>query len=255
MPPATAASNSRSTPASSAAANSSVPTLASSSLLAVTTGLPCLSAVVISSRAGSMPPITSTTRSIVGLLTTAYVSRVSTPSGRATSRGRRGCARRPRRSPGGRRCGPRSPPAGGRRARRTRRRRCRSRGRRCGRCDALLAQSRRRGYGSGPSAGTDIPASAQRAAVGSPCAGDHGVEVGPVEDRALTAHLAGRDVQQTLDLGVARPPLAVPPAGARRGPAPRCGAPWTSAARPPAARPRRPMTTTGRSLPCDGSSS
>jgi hypothetical protein len=40
MPPATAASNSRSTPAASAAANSSAPTLASSSLLAVTTGLP-----------------------------------------------------------------------------------------------------------------------------------------------------------------------------------------------------------------------
>ena len=71
MPPATAASNSRSTPASSAAAYSSVPTLASSSLFAVTTGLPCLSAVVISSRAGSMPPIISTTRSIDGSETTA----------------------------------------------------------------------------------------------------------------------------------------------------------------------------------------
>ena len=45
MPPATAASNSRSTPASSAAANSSAPTLASSSLFAVTTGLPAPSAV------------------------------------------------------------------------------------------------------------------------------------------------------------------------------------------------------------------
>ena len=65
-----------------------MPTLASSSLFAVTTGLPCFSAVVISSRAGSMPPIVSTTRSMVGSLTTAYVSRVSTPSGSATSRGR-----------------------------------------------------------------------------------------------------------------------------------------------------------------------
>ena len=44
MPPATAASNSRSTPASSLTPNSSVPTLASSSLLAVTTGLPARSA-------------------------------------------------------------------------------------------------------------------------------------------------------------------------------------------------------------------
>ncbi len=40
IPPATAASKSRSTPCSSASANSSVPTLASSSLLPVTTGLP-----------------------------------------------------------------------------------------------------------------------------------------------------------------------------------------------------------------------
>ena len=54
MPPATAASNSRSTPASSAAANSSAPTLASSSLFPVTTGLPALRAARISSRAGSI---------------------------------------------------------------------------------------------------------------------------------------------------------------------------------------------------------
>ena len=45
MPPATAASNSRSDPAASAAAYSSAPTLASSSLFAVTTGLPAASAV------------------------------------------------------------------------------------------------------------------------------------------------------------------------------------------------------------------
>ena len=44
MPPATDASKSRSTPAAAAASNSSLPTLASSSLLPVTTGLPSLSA-------------------------------------------------------------------------------------------------------------------------------------------------------------------------------------------------------------------
>ncbi len=81
MPPATAASKSRSCPASSAAAKSSVPTLASSSLLAVTTGLPWRSAVRISSRAGSMPPITSTTTSMSGSSTSAWLSRVSRPGG------------------------------------------------------------------------------------------------------------------------------------------------------------------------------
>ena len=45
MPPATADSKSRSTPAVDAASNSSAPQLASSSLLAVTTGLPDLRAV------------------------------------------------------------------------------------------------------------------------------------------------------------------------------------------------------------------
>ena len=88
MPPATAASNSRSTPASSLTANSSVPTLASSSLLAVTTGLPPRNADVMSSRAGSMPPMTSTTKSMDGSATTAWASRVSTPSARSTSRSR-----------------------------------------------------------------------------------------------------------------------------------------------------------------------
>ena len=47
MPPATDASNSRSTPAPSAVSNSSLPKLASSSLLAVTTGLPAFSASTI----------------------------------------------------------------------------------------------------------------------------------------------------------------------------------------------------------------
>ena len=50
MPPATAASNSRSQPAASAALKISVPTFASSSLFAVTTGLPFFDAVRISSR-------------------------------------------------------------------------------------------------------------------------------------------------------------------------------------------------------------
>ena len=68
MPPATAASKSRSTLAPSATANSSAPWLASSSLLAVMTGLPDFTACTISSRAGSMPPMTSTTRSIVGVV-------------------------------------------------------------------------------------------------------------------------------------------------------------------------------------------
>ena len=45
MPPATDASNSRSTPAVAATSNSSSPKLASSSLFAVTTGLPDFSAV------------------------------------------------------------------------------------------------------------------------------------------------------------------------------------------------------------------
>ena len=47
--------------------SSSAPWLASSSLLAVTTGLPAAMAARISSRAGSMPPMTSTTTSIVGI--------------------------------------------------------------------------------------------------------------------------------------------------------------------------------------------
>jgi hypothetical protein len=50
MPPATDASKRRSTPEPSAVSNSSLPTLASSSLLAVTTGLPALSASVMSER-------------------------------------------------------------------------------------------------------------------------------------------------------------------------------------------------------------
>ena len=70
MPPATDASNSRSTPAVSAASNSSSPKLASSSLFAVTTGLPAFSAARIRLRAGSTPPIISTMTSTSGSATT-----------------------------------------------------------------------------------------------------------------------------------------------------------------------------------------
>ena len=88
IPPATAASKRRSTPAESAAVNNSTPTLANNSLLAVTTGFPDANAAVINSRAGSIPPMTSTTRSIVGSATTAWVSRVRSSLGTATSRSR-----------------------------------------------------------------------------------------------------------------------------------------------------------------------
>src|SRR4051812_21834840 len=88
IPPATAASNRKSRLALAAAANTSAPTLARSSLLAVTTGLPAARAPRISSRAGSMPPMTSTTTSMSGWLTTPALSRVSTPSGSSTSRSR-----------------------------------------------------------------------------------------------------------------------------------------------------------------------
>jgi hypothetical protein len=88
IPPATAASNRRSTSLASAAANSSDPKLASSSLLPVMTGLPWAIAERMNSRAGSMPPINSTTRSIVGSSTTPAASRVNTPGGSTTSRSR-----------------------------------------------------------------------------------------------------------------------------------------------------------------------
>ena len=84
MPPATDASNSRSTPAVAATSNSSSPKFASSSLFAVTTGLPDFSAVRISERAGSIPPITSTITSTSGSATTRSASLVSTPGANAT---------------------------------------------------------------------------------------------------------------------------------------------------------------------------
>ena len=78
MPPHTAASNNKSMPDLSAAANNSAPCVAISALFAVTTGLPEASAFKIKARASSMPPINSTTKSTVGSLTTKSASCVST---------------------------------------------------------------------------------------------------------------------------------------------------------------------------------
>ena len=89
MPPATADSKSRSTPAVEAASKSSAPQLASSSLLAVTTGLPDFRASRIRVRAGSMPPMTSTTTSTVGIDHHGAWRRWSgCPSGTGASRSR-----------------------------------------------------------------------------------------------------------------------------------------------------------------------
>jgi len=78
MPPHTAASNNKSIPDLSAAANNSAPCVAISALFAVTTGFPEASAFKINARASSMPPINSTTKSTVGSLTTKSASCVST---------------------------------------------------------------------------------------------------------------------------------------------------------------------------------
>ena len=87
MPPATAASKSRSTPARLGRRRTARRRRwRAAPCWPVTTGLPALSASRISSRAGSMPPMTSTTTSTSGSSTTAAASLVSTPSGRATSR-------------------------------------------------------------------------------------------------------------------------------------------------------------------------
>ena len=77
MPPATAASKSRSTPCSAATAYSSGPCAARSSLLPVMTGLPFSSAVRTSINAGSVPPMSSMTMSTSGSATTAAESVVS----------------------------------------------------------------------------------------------------------------------------------------------------------------------------------
>lgn len=86
IPATTAASYSRSTPLASATSANSLPTLASSSLLAVTTGLPAFNAATINSRAGSMPPINSTTRSTAGSATTSAASVVTIAGSSATPR-------------------------------------------------------------------------------------------------------------------------------------------------------------------------
>src|SRR5690606_19160409 len=87
MPPATLPSNIRWAPCRAASASSSAPWRASTSLLAVTTGLPRRSASLISSRAGSTPPMSSTTTSTSGSSTTAHGSLVKRPGGMAASRG------------------------------------------------------------------------------------------------------------------------------------------------------------------------
>src|SRR6266536_6570651 len=84
--PATAASKRISTSAASAALNSSAPWVASSSLLAVTTGLPSRIASRIRLRAGSIPPITSTTTSTCGSATTSAAWPVSQARSTAGSR-------------------------------------------------------------------------------------------------------------------------------------------------------------------------
>ena len=88
MPPATAASNSRSTPAASLAANSSVPTLASSSLLAVTTGLPCAQrgGDQLAGRLDAADDLDDQVDRRIG--DHGWASRVSTPSASSTSRSR-----------------------------------------------------------------------------------------------------------------------------------------------------------------------
>ena len=90
MAPATAASYKRSTPELKAASAREAPWAAISSLLAVTTGLPAARAVSTSWRAGSRPPISSTTTSTPGSETSPLASPVRRSGGtpgraRATS--------------------------------------------------------------------------------------------------------------------------------------------------------------------------
>src|SRR5690606_28299169 len=84
IPPATLPSKNRSTPRRAAKERSSGPCLASTSLLAVTTGLPLSSAAAMRSRAGSTPPMTSTTMSMPGSLTISHGSVVSSAGSRDT---------------------------------------------------------------------------------------------------------------------------------------------------------------------------
>src|SRR5947209_867883 len=86
IPPATAASKARSTPVCSASSKSSLPRVASNSLLAVTTERPEARALRMRLRAGSMPPMTSTTILTSGSSTTSLGSLVNRSLGTGTSR-------------------------------------------------------------------------------------------------------------------------------------------------------------------------
>ena len=90
MPPATAPSKATITPLACAAAKISLPCRASSALLAVTTCLPLAIACRMNVRAGSMPPISSTTMSMSGCARTTAASSVRlTPAApRVSSRAR-----------------------------------------------------------------------------------------------------------------------------------------------------------------------
>jgi hypothetical protein len=74
MPPATAASKATVTPRLRAASKISLPCTASSALLAVTTCLPASIACITKVRAMPVPPISSTTMSIAGLVSTCAAS-------------------------------------------------------------------------------------------------------------------------------------------------------------------------------------
>ena len=88
IPPPTAASKRSAARPFAAASMSASPWLASSSLFAVTTGFPDDSASSTSDRAGSIPPITSTTTSTDGSQTAAKGSSTKRSRGMGTSLGR-----------------------------------------------------------------------------------------------------------------------------------------------------------------------
>ena len=81
MPPPTAASNRSAAPVRRAIASSSGPWWARTCLFAVTTGLPAESAAAMSVRAGSSPPISSTTTSVSGAATRCAGASVSSDFG------------------------------------------------------------------------------------------------------------------------------------------------------------------------------
>ena len=179
---------------------------------------------MISSRAGSMPPITSTTRSIVGIGDDGVGVAGEHARGELdVAVARRGCARRPgstsRRDAG---AGLDRLRLAARRAGRTRRRRCRSRARRCDtvrRRRVATARSRSVDRG-GRAQRADRPdvslGGAQRCDVVQTVDGfDDGVEAAAVEHRALAADGVRVDVEQPVELGVARPAAASPTARCR----------------------------------------